>query len=182
MVRPEPLSEELRRLYGRTPAGTYKLNSDQKIQIKQRLRAFQKIKSPTEVQKRELYRMRAALRGQVKPLRRDVGGADVGLFGGKPGPHQILAGAGIASLGGTVAAPTVARALLPAMRKGAGLALAKALGSAAQTVIMGPGEPTGGKDLVKRAERTAAVEKAQDALERMRKALRKIPLGVRRGS
>lgn len=106
MARLEPLSEEMRRsFYRRTPRGTYKLNADQKAQISQRLRAFHKIKKPSELQKKEIYRMEAALRGRVKPLRRDVGGADVGLFGGKPGPHQILYGMGAAGAGAGAAVP-----------------------------------------------------------------------------
>jgi len=113
LPKPEPLSEETRRVfYRRTPRGTYEYGPDETVLLRRRLRAFEKIKSPSEQQKRELYRLQAALKGKAAALKRDVGAARRGPFGGSPGPHQIIAGAGVAAGG---AGLVTGRLLLPAV-------------------------------------------------------------------
>lgn len=140
MPRPEPLSEEIRRVfYRRTPEGTYKYGPDETVLLRRRQRAFEKIKSPSELQKRELYRLQAAAKGRAAALKRDVGAARVGLFGGHPGPHQVLAGVGIASMGAGLAAPSLIPFVVSAGRQvglkkamqaglGLGVAIAQAAG------------------------------------------------------
>lgn len=124
MPKPEPLSEEVRRMRRRVQRGTYKYSSDERIQARRRLRAFERIERPTELQKKEKYRLQAILTGQAKALRRDVGTARVGPFGGPPGPQAIIQGVALAALPaapGFIGASVAARGVLAtAARLGAG--------------------------------------------------------------
>jgi len=122
--RPEPLSEEVRRMRRRVPRGTYKYGPDEIAQARKRLRGFERIKRPTELQKKEKYRLQAILRGRAPALKRDVGAARVGPFGGPPGPQAVVQAVALAAAPaapGFIGASVAARGVLAtAARLGAG--------------------------------------------------------------
>ena len=128
MPKPEPLSEEVRRMRRRVPRGTYKYGPDEIAQARKRLRGFERIERPTELQRKEKYRLRAILRGRAPALKRDVGAARVGPFGGPPGPQAVVQAVALAAAPaapGFIGASVAARGVLAtAARLGAGAVVA----------------------------------------------------------
>jgi len=124
----EPLSEQVRRIRRRVRRGTYKYGPDEIAQARRRLKAFERIEQPTELQKKEKYRLQAILEGKAPALTRDVGAARRGLFGGSPGPQAVVQGMALAAAPaapGFIAASIKARGVLStAIRLGTGALLA----------------------------------------------------------
>lgn len=157
-------------MFRRVPKGTYKLGPDAKAKVEQRLRAFEKrypVGKRGPVQRREIYRLRAIQRGQHPGLKRDVGSAGRGLIPGMgPGPQNVFAGMGLASIGAKVAAPAAAKGLFYVARGGAAYMGLQTFGRAVETTV----QPAHGKPGVRfPLAAPTQLEPLSEEIRRMRK-------------